>query len=295
MTISFRKDHKDVVLQGGQGSPKIKLISGDKLQRMTEKDSELMGEIYLLSSEDIDTEKPTILNELLDSYAVVFSEPKGMPPMRSKDHAITLKADAQPVNLRPYRFPYHQKAEVERQISEMLASSIIQTSKSLFASPCLLVKKKDGSWRLCVDYRQLNAMTVKNKFPIPIVEDLLDELARAKYFSKIDLRSGYWQIRIKARDIEKIAFRTHHGHFEFKVMPFGLTNAPVTFQSLMNELFGPYLRKFVLVFFYDILIYTDGVATDPTKVEAMKEWSFPKKPCVKLQFWHCQISTKHYA
>ncbi|GMJ03385.1 hypothetical protein HRI_004007700 [Hibiscus trionum] len=121
-----------------------------------------------------------------------------MPPPRSHDHAIVLKEGSQPVNLRPYRFPHFQKNEIERQIQEMLRSSIIQTSKSPFASPCLLVKKKDGTWRLCVDYRQLNAMTIKNKFPIPVVEDLLDELAGANNFSKIDLRSGYWQIRIRA-------------------------------------------------------------------------------------------------
>ncbi|KAL4347374.1 hypothetical protein GQ457_17G020990 [Hibiscus cannabinus] len=320
MTISFKKDGQRVVLQGGKRVTNVKLISEKKMSRLTEKEPECQGELYLLNVEGEETTVPQELQELLSEFAKVFDEPKELPPKRSHDHAIVLKPGTNPINLRPYRFPYHQKTEVERQVSQMLAASIIQTSKSPFAAPCLMVKKKDGSWRFCVDYRQLNAVTEKNRFPIPIVDDLLDELKGAGYFSKIDLRSGYWQIRVKKEDIPKTAFRTHQGHYEFRVMPFGLTNAPATFQALMNNLFETYLRKFVLVFFDDILIYSvsmqdhykhlrtvlgilrdnqlfakrskcffgqpkveylghviskQGVATDPDKIEAMRNWPLP--------------------
>jgi hypothetical protein len=180
------------------------------------------------------------LKLLLDQYADVFQDPQHLPPPRSYDHAIPLQPGSVPVNSRPYHYSPQHKTEIENQVKQLLETGMITHNHSPFASPDLLVKKKDGIWRFCVDYRKLNDMTIKNRFPMPIIEEILDELASSKFFTKLDMKAGYHQIKMLPSDEHKTAFKTHQGHYQFKVMPFGLTNAPATFQCIMNKVLQPF-------------------------------------------------------
>ncbi|XP_074306486.1 uncharacterized protein LOC141641737 [Silene latifolia] len=169
------------------------------------------------------------LQELLDKYKGGFKEPKSLPPSRGVfDHRIPLISGASPVSIRPYRYPLKQRDVIEKLVGEMLDNGIIQNSSSPFASPVVLVGKKDGSWRLCIDYRELNKRTLKDKFPIPVVDELIDDVDK---------------LRMSKYDVYKTAFKTHEGHYEFLVMPFGLTNASASFQGWMNSVFKRLLRK----------------------------------------------------
>jgi hypothetical protein len=199
-----------------------------------------------------------LMGMLLDDFEDVFATPTGLPPPRRFNHRIHLLPRTASVVARPYHYPQVVKDELERQCQEMLQQGIIHASSSAFSSSVLLVKKHDGSWRFCIDYHTLNSKMMHNMYPIPVVDELLDELRDAWFFTKFDLHSGYHQVRIHDVDVAKTAFRTHHGQFEFLVMPFGLTNAPETFQALVHDILHDFHRQFVLVFFDDILIYSDS-------------------------------------
>lgn len=196
------------------------------------------------------------IQTLINQFGALFQPSSSLPLARETDHHIHLLPQSAPVNVRPYHYPHYQKHEIELQVESMLQKGLILPSTSPFSSPVLLIRKQDGSWRFCVDYRALNAVTVRERFSIPTIDELLDELVRACWFSKLDLLHGYHQIRMHLEDIAKTAFRIHHGHYEFKVIPFGLCNAPSSFQAIMNVIFRPYLRHFIIVFFDDILIYS---------------------------------------
>ncbi|GJY76621.1 putative reverse transcriptase domain-containing protein, partial [Tanacetum coccineum] len=225
---------------------------------------------------------------------------------RLEDMPTGLSGSAAPVARAPYRLARSEMEELSTQLQELFDKGFIIPSSSPRGAPVLFVKKKDGSFRMCIDHRELNKLTVKNQYPLPRIDDMFDQLQGSSVYSKTDLRSGYHQLRVRDEDIQKTAFRTCYGHYEFQVMPFGLTNAPAMFMDLMNRVCRPYLDKFVIVFINDILIYSktkeehdahlrlilellkkeefEGIHVDPAKIESIKDWESPKTPTEIRQF-----------
>nr|GFB85535.1 putative reverse transcriptase domain-containing protein [Tanacetum cinerariifolium] len=216
-----------------------------------------------------------------------------LPPEREVEFTIELIPGAQPISKAPYKMAPVELKELKDQLQELLECDFIRPSVSLWGAPVLFVKKKDGSMRLCIDYRGLNRITVRNRYPLSRIDDLFDQLEGVKFFSKIDLRSGYHQLHVKERDVSKTAFRTRYGQYEFLVMPFWLTIAPTVFMDLMNRVFHEYLDKFVIVFIDDILVYSKTREEHEDHIRIVLEILRQKKLYAKFSkcdFWLGQVA-----
>ncbi|GJW42385.1 putative reverse transcriptase domain-containing protein [Tanacetum coccineum] len=233
----------------------------------------------------------------LDDIRVVRDFPKvfpddllGLPLVREIEFCIDLIPGASPVVRSPYRLAPSEMLELSNQLKELQEKGFIRPSHSPWGAPVLFVKKKDGSMRMCIDYRELNKLAIKNRYPLPRIDDLFDQLQGACCFSKIDLCSGYHQLRVQEEDIPKIAFRTRYRHFGFIVMPFGLTNAPAIFMDLMNRVCKPYLDKFVIVFIDDILIYSKSEEEHEVHLKTILD--LLKKEKLYAKFSKCEFWLK---
>ncbi|KAL0320172.1 UNVERIFIED_CONTAM: Retrovirus-related Pol polyprotein from transposon opus [Sesamum radiatum] len=251
-------------------------------------------EVYLANVIDTKMDTPTLQEiPIVRDFSEVFPDDLlGLPPQRKIDFTIETLLGVAPISIVPYRMAPIELRELKKQIEELLEKGFIRPSTSPWGAPVLFVKKKDGSMRLCINYRQLNRVTVKNIYPLPRIDDLLDQLKGATIFSKIDMRSGYWQLRIAEKDIPKTAFRTRYGHYEFLVMPFGLTNAPIPFMALMNKTFQEYLDQFVVVFIDDILVYSRNREEHEQHLNIVLQTLEERKLYAKLSkcvFWVKQV------
>ena len=210
----------------------------------------------------VETEKEgTLVHEIpiVREFPDIFLDDiVGLPPDREMEFTIDLIPRTEPISIPHYMMAPAELRELKAQLEELLSKGFIRPSISPWEAPVLFVKRKDGSLQLCIDYRQLNRVTIRNQYPLPRIDELFDQLQGSRVYSEIDLRSGYHQLRVQESDVPKTTFRTRYGHYEFLVMPFGLTNAPAAFMDLMNRVFQPYLDRFVIVFIDDILVYSSS-------------------------------------
>ena len=261
-TLTFNYGTKKIVVEAakisGETSCNSVYISRQQFSKIP--DSEEIFAIYVNNTEKLEVKKDNIpeVNKILKEFADVFPTtlPEKLPPKRAIDHTIDLVPGTEPPFRPIYKMSYMELDELKKQLTDLSKRGYIRPSMSPFGAPVLFVHKKDGTLRLCVDYRALNKSTIKNRYPLPRIDELIDRLVGAQYFTKIDLYSGYHQIRIKPEDVHKTAFRTRYGHYEFLVLPFGLTNAPATFMTLMNDIFREQLDQFVVIYLDDILVYS---------------------------------------
>ncbi|GKA29889.1 putative reverse transcriptase domain-containing protein [Tanacetum coccineum] len=298
--------HGDGSNQGSE--TRLNIISCTRTQKYMLKGCQVfLAHVTTKEAEDKSEEKRLEDVPILRDFPEVFPEDlPGLPPTRQVEFRIDLVPGAAPVARAPYRLAPSEMKELSEQLKELSDKGFIRPSSSPWGAPVLFVKKKDGSFRMCIDYRELNKLTVKNRYPLPRIDDLFDQLQGSSVYSKIDLRSGYHQLRVREEDIPKTAFRTRYGHYEFQVMPFGLTNAPAVFMDLMNRVCKPFLDKFMIVFIDDILIYSrnkkeheenlkailellkkeefQGIHVDPAKIKSIKDWASPMSPTEIHQF-----------
>jgi Reverse transcriptase (RNA-dependent DNA polymerase)/RNase H-like domain found in reverse transcriptase/Retroviral aspartyl protease len=259
VTVNSNGNQCVLPLHNQSDTPVVEMVSALQFKREVAKGEQVY--LVVIQVPDSGDDKASINSDasnIISEYKDVFPDEllNSLPPVRGIDHRIELEPGQTPPTKPTYRMSQPEMDELKKQLVELLDKGYVRESKSPYGAPVLFVKKKDGSMRMCVDYRALNKITIKNKYPLPRIDELLDRLLGAKYFSKIDLRSGYWQVRIADDDVAKTAFRTRYGHYEYLVMPFGLTNAPATFMHLMQQIFRPHLDDFVIVFLDDILIYS---------------------------------------
>ncbi|GJX22249.1 putative reverse transcriptase domain-containing protein [Tanacetum coccineum] len=267
----------------------VPLLDGKVLRVLGERPKEKVRFLMVAKVGDKKQEEIVVVR---DFHEVFLDDLSGLSPIQEVKFRIELTPGATPVAKSPCRLAPFELEELSGQLKELHDKGFFRPSSSPWGAPILFVKKKYGSFRMCIDYRELNKLTVKNRYPLPIIDDLFDQLQGSQFFSKIDIKSGYHQLRVHEDDIPKTVFRTRYGHFKFTVMPFGLTNTPSIFMDLMNRVCRPYLGKFVIVFIDDILIYSktqeehflghvingNGIHVDPSKIEAVKNWKAPRTP-----------------
>ncbi|KAK1606090.1 hypothetical protein QYE76_029763 [Lolium multiflorum] len=267
----------------------LKSPGGDRIIYQGDKHTQIEVELKLNSMKEVKLEDIPVVNEFQDVFP---KELPGMPPDREIEFTIDLIPGTAPIAKAPYKMGPKELKELKEQLDDLEQKGFIQESISPWGSPVIFVDKRDGGRRMCGDYRNLNNVTIKNKYPLPRIQDLFDQVRGAGVFSKIDLRSGYHQIKIKKEDVPKTAFVSRYGHHEYLVVPFGLTNAPAIFMNLMNKIFMPCLDKFVIVFIDDILIYSKDKAEHAEHLrivlQTLREHQLYAK-FSKCEFWLDQV------